>query len=132
MANNSVRIDARQFGKYLNGVKRRSEAGVKIKNIAKQAAQPWKQELKQEVYSRVNRRSGGLKRGITVRQLKKGLGVAAGASFKSKGGWKAHFFAPHSKLVKSSKKIDFQSVYARRTAEVKRKFREGLINFVLK
>ena len=129
MANNQFRIDARQFSKYLDGVKRRSEDGRTLKNIAKVAAKPWAKELKSEVYTRLDRRTGGLRRGITVRQLKNGIGVAAGANFKSKGGWKAHFFAPHQKV---RTKIDYQSVYARRTREVLRKFREGIINFTLK
>ena len=132
MANNNVRIDARAFSRKLDDIARRSNDGRRIKNIAKEAAQPWKKVAKEAIYSKLDRRTGGLKRGITVRQLKKSVGVVAGANFKSKGGWKAHFFRKGTGVVSPSKQIDYQARFATRTREVKRKFREGLINFVFK
>ena len=128
MGKNTVRIDARAFSKSLDSIVRRSEQGKKLKDLAKVAAQPWKEAGKQAVYTKVKRRSGGLKRGITVRQLKSQIGAVAGANFKSKGGWKAHFFRSGGRLGR----IDWQSIYATKTPLVKQKFNQSVINYVLK
>lgn len=125
---NNFSIDARAFSKNLDGVLKRSEEGKRLRDIAKDAAKPWKTALRDTVYNKVNRRSGGLRRAITVRGLKKGIGAIAGVNFKSKGGWKAHFFRSGGRLGR----INYQDVYAAKTPQVIRKFREGVINFVLK
>ena len=125
---NQVKIDARRFSKHLDNVVRRSSQGKQIKDIAKKAAQPWKEAARSGVYPKVKKRTGGLKRSITVRQLKKSLGVVAGVNFNSRGGWKAHFFRKGGRFGR----IDWQALYSRKTPQVKRKFNEGLINHVLR
>ena len=128
----NIKIDASAFSKNLYAIQRRSQDGKKLNRIMKDSVKPWRDELKGEMYSARDRQTGDMKRGITTRNMKRRFGVITGPSPRSKGGWRVHFFTKGSKQVGRSKQIDFQKVYARRTALVKRKFRENLINFVFK
>lgn len=99
-----------------------------IQDAAKSAARPWSEVMKQNMYSTVQRRTGKMARSIGVRNYRDKLtgrvGAKVGPSGARKikgsgGGWRVHFFVSPAKQMKPKYKIEFQSIYARRTRIVK-------------
>jgi hypothetical protein len=97
-----------------------------VVDACKSAAQPWKEVLKENIYKTITKRTGKMRRSITVRKYQdRGtdrIGAKVGPSRARRyggatggQGWRVHFFAKPAKYMDAKYKIPFKSIYARKT-----------------
>lgn len=127
-----IEIDLAQIRNFKSTLLRISSVTKRTKLVVdacKSAAKPWQTILKENIYRTVQKRTGKMRRSITVRKYqdrKTGrIGAKVGPSRARRyagatggQGWRVHFFAKPAKQMDAKYKIPFKSIYARKTRMV--------------
>lgn len=125
-------IDLSQIENFKRTILRVSNAGKRTKLVVdacKSAAKPWQTVLKQNIYNTVTKRTGKMRRSITVRKYQDKLTGRVGAKVgpsrarryadKEGGqGWRVHFFAKPARQMRKKFKIPFKTLYSRKNRTV--------------